>query len=494
MMRRFKRGAFGEISGVYLSGKAEQGLTWHGIRGELAPVAKPYLTSPTSTDQMPSGVPYIIGNEFAERFSFYGMRAVLYAFMTQALVTHEGAPDLMSEAKASEWVHLFITAVYFTPLVGALLADLWLGKYRTIILLSLIYCAGHLVLALDHTRDGLVLGLGLIAVGAGGIKPCVSAHVGDQFGQRNAHLLPRVFNWFYFAINVGATISMLLTPWLLEVAGPHWAFGVPGVLMLLATWVFWVGRHQFAHIPAAPRQFVKELLEPSFRRALGGLLLLYVLIAAFWSVFDQTASRWVAQAERMDRVIGSWEVLPSQMQSLNSIFVLTLIPLFALVIYPALGKVVKLTAMRRIGAGFVVTMAAVLMSWWIEKQLDAGVTLHVGWQALAYLLLTTAEILISITALEFSYTQSPLRLKSFIMALYLLSVALGNYFTARINGWIELQGSAAGLDGAAYYWFFFKVIAVTTAIYFVVSRFYRETQYLQDDGSANKGLPVAAGE
>lgn len=460
------------------------GLTWHEIRGVLLLVAKPYLTSPASTAQMPSGVPFIIGNEFAERFSFYGMRAVLFAFMTKALVSHDGSADLMSEAKASEWVHLFITAVYFTPLVGALLADLWLGKYRTIILLSLIYCAGHLVLALDHTRDGLVLGLGLIAVGAGGIKPCVSAHVGDQFGSRNAHLLPRVFNWFYFSINVGAALSMLLTPWLLEVSGPHLAFGVPGILMLLATIVFWLGRHQFAHIPAQPRQFVKDLFQPAFRRPLGGLLVLYVLIAAFWSVFDQTASRWVAQAEKMDRLIWGWEVLPSQMQSLNSIFVLTLIPLFALVIYPAVGKVVNLTAMRRIGAGFVVTMAAVLMSWWIEKQLDAGISLHVGWQALAYLLLTTAEILISITALEFSYTQSPLRLKSFIMSLYLLSVALGNYFTAWINGWIEQQGSAAGLDGAAYYLFFFKVIAVTTGVYFVVSRFYQEKRYLQDDESA----------
>lgn len=433
---------------------------------------------------MPSGVPYIISNEFAERFSFYGMRAVLFAFMTTALVTHEGAPDLMSEAKASEWVHLFITAVYFTPLIGALMADLWLGKYRTILLLSLVYCAGHLVLALDHTRTGLMWGLGLIALGAGGIKPCVSAHVGDQFGARNAHLLPRVFNWFYFSINIGATISMLLTPWLLESVGPHWAFGIPGILMAVATVVFWMGRNEFAHIPAEPRRFLSELVQPSFRKSLGGLLVLYVLIAAFWSVFDQTASRWVAQAEKMDRMLWGWQVLPSQMQSLNSILVLLLIPLFTLVIYPQLGKVTSLTAMRRIGAGLVVTMGAVAMSWWIERELTAGVTLHIGWQGLAYLLMTTAEILISITALEFSYTQAPPRLKSFIMALYLLSVALGNYFTAWVNGWIERVGAeAAGMVGADYYLFFLKVIAGTTVIYFIVSGFYQEKQHLQDDAA-----------
>lgn len=431
---------------------------------------------------MPAGVPYIIGNEFAERFSFYGMRAVLFAFMTTALVTHEGAPDLMSTEKATEWVHLFITAVYFTPLLGGLLADLWLGKYRTIMLLSLVYCAGHLVLALDHTRAGLVWGLALIAVGAGGIKPCVSAHVGDQFSVRNAALLPRVFNWFYFSINIGATLSMLLTPWLLERFGPHLAFGVPGLLMFLATFVFWLGRHEFAHIPAEPGRFMRELADRSFLRSLAGLLALYVLIAAFWSVFDQTASRWVEQAGRMERHIGGWEVLPAQMQSLNSILVLILIPLFTLVIYPRVGRVVRLTAMRRIGAGFVVTLGAVAMTWWIEKQLADGVSLHIAWQGLAYLLLTTAEILISITALEFSYTQAPPRLKSFIMSLYLLSVALGNYFTAWINGWIDRQGvAAAGLDGPAYYLFFLKVIAGTTLVYLIVSRFYQEKRRLQDE-------------
>jgi POT family proton-dependent oligopeptide transporter len=212
------------------------------------------------------------------------------------------------------------------------------------------------------------------------------------------------------------------------------------------------------------------------------LLVLYVLIAAFWSVFDQTASRWVAQAEKMDRWIGKWEVLPSQMQSLNSILVLVLIPLFTLVIYPQLGKVVHLTAMRRIGAGLVVTMGAVAMSWWIERELAAGVTLHIGWQGVAYLLMTTAEILISITALEFSYTQAPPRLKSFIMSLYLLSVALGNYFTASVNGWIERVGAeAAGMAGADYYWFFLKVIAGTTVVYLVVSGFYQEKRHLQDE-------------
>ena len=197
-----------------------------------------YRTAPVARAGMPAGIPYIIGNEAAERFSFYGMRAILVVFMTQYLVGTGGMTQVMGEEEAKGWFHLFVSAVYVTPLLGALLSDGLLGKYRTIILLSLVYCAGHFALAIDDTRWGLAIGLGLIALGAGGIKPCVSAHVGDQFGRTNRGLLSRAFAWFYFAINLGAFASSLATPWLLETWGSSVAFGVPGVLMLIATLIF----------------------------------------------------------------------------------------------------------------------------------------------------------------------------------------------------------------------------------------------------------------
>ena len=160
---------------------------------------------------MPGGIPYIISNEAAERFSFYGMRGILVVFMTKYLVDETGQLAVMGKEEATGYYHLFVSAVYFMPLLGALLSDILLGKYRANLSLSIVYCLGHLVLALDDTRLGLALGLGLISLGSGGIKPCVSAHVGDQFGQTNASLLERVFALFYFSINLGAFISTLLT-------------------------------------------------------------------------------------------------------------------------------------------------------------------------------------------------------------------------------------------------------------------------------------------
>lgn len=209
--------------------------------------------------KFPPGIPYIVGNEAAERFSFYGMRAILFVYMT-TLYLDFAPPERVSEAarvaaetRATEVVHLFNAGVYALPMIGAILADRLLGKYRVIFWISLIYCAGHAMLAVAGRSEwGMYLGLGLIAVGSGGIKPCVSANVGDQFTRENAHLVSSIYQIFYFSINFGSFFSTLLTPWLYHKYGPEVAFGVPGILMGVATLVFWLGRNQFVKAPPHP--------------------------------------------------------------------------------------------------------------------------------------------------------------------------------------------------------------------------------------------------
>jgi POT family proton-dependent oligopeptide transporter len=239
-------------------------------------VKTPYRTAPVPSTEIPAGIPFIIANELAERFSYYGMRAILVVFMTQYLMDASGKPAPITSSEAKAYFHLFVSITYFTPLLGALLADGLLGKYRTIILLSIVYCLGHFCLALDDTRMGLLVGQALIALGAGGIKPCVSAHVGDQFGASNQHWLGKVFSWFYLTINLGAFVAMLLVPWLLKTYGASVAFLVPGVLMLLATVIFWSGRYRFVHIPAAGMGFVREALSGEGLRCLGRLSGIYL--------------------------------------------------------------------------------------------------------------------------------------------------------------------------------------------------------------------------
>jgi POT family proton-dependent oligopeptide transporter len=429
-----------------------------------------YKNQQDITSEMPTGIPYIIGNEAAERFSYYGMRAILVIFMTQYLMNASGQLDLMTEQEAQGYFHLFVAAVYLMPVFGALLADFFWGKYRTIILLSLVYCLGHLSLVVDDTRLGLALGLGLIAFGAGGIKPCVSAHVGDQFGSGNFHLLGKVFGWFYFAINLGAFLAMLVVPWLLDHAGASAAFAAPGLLMGLATWVFWSGRHRFVKIPGAGAQLIRDLSNRSVWRSLGRLAAIYALIAVFWALFEQIGSSWVLQAEKMDRFIGDVELLSSQIQALNPLLIMLLTPCFSYGIYPFLNRHLELTALKKISIGLFLTVFAFAIPSVIQMQLDQGIQLHIIWQLPAYVLMTAAEVMVSITCLEYSYTEAPKSAKSMVMAVFFLSMSAGNLFTSAINFLIQHQDGSAKLTGAGYFWFFTGLMLATALLFMRLSR------------------------
>src|SRR5438128_2192990 len=226
---------------------------------------------------MPPQVPFIIGNEACERFSFYGMRNILTIFLIDWLLKNHVPAQAEREAAAKAAFHLFVFGVYFTPLLGGFLADRFLGKYRTILYISLLYCAGHACLAIFHDdRNGFYAGLVLIALGSGGIKPCVSALVGDQFTAENKQLVNKVFAMFYWSINLGSFFASMLIPKTLRLFGPAVAFGIPGILMGIATLVFWMGRGLYVRVPPSgrdPHSFTAVLASAWRNRRQGGSLL-----------------------------------------------------------------------------------------------------------------------------------------------------------------------------------------------------------------------------
>src|SRR2546421_598574 len=360
-----------------------------------------YLTSPPNLSGMPPGVPYIIGNEAAERCSYYGMKSVLTVFMAHYLLNQSGVLAPMNDNQAYMYSHVFVLGVYALPVLGAILADGFFGKYRTILSLSIVYCLGNLTLACMATTWGiaigqrtmLAIGLFLICLGAGGIKPCVSANVGDQFGESNKHLLSKMFGWFYFSINAGSFISSILCPWLLANSkwGPGWAFGIPGIAMLIATLIF--------------------------------------------------------------------------------------IPVVNYLIYPAIDKVFPLTPLRKIGIGLFITALSFVVIVWIQGQIDAGMKPSINWQLLAYVILTLGEAMVSITGLEFSYTQAPNSMKSSVMALWLLTVASGEGFVALVNKWI--LGGGHKLSAYQYFTFFTWLMFGAAVVFVIVASFYKGRTYLQ---------------
>uniref|UniRef100_A0A8D0CA82 Solute carrier family 15 member 1 n=1 Tax=Salvator merianae TaxID=96440 RepID=A0A8D0CA82_SALMN len=170
----------------------------------------------------PLSIFFIVINEFCERFSYYGMRAVLVLYFKYFLSWDDNL--------ATAIYHTFVALCYLTPILGALVADSWLGKFKTIVYLSIVYTIGQTVLSvgsindmLDQNKDGVpddpkipialsMVGLVLIALGTGGIKPCVAAFGGDQFEDHQEKQRTRFFSIFYLSINAGSLISTIVTP------------------------------------------------------------------------------------------------------------------------------------------------------------------------------------------------------------------------------------------------------------------------------------------
>lgn len=406
-------------------------------------------TAAAATDRMPGGIPYIVANEFAERFCYYGINAILAVYMTTYL--HFG------QAHATSWQSWFKAGAYFFPMLGAVISDALWGKYRTVITFSIAYMVGCIVLAFGPaTSETLAVGLGLIAFGTGGIKPCVATNVGDQFTSRNQHLIERAFSYFYLSVNAGSFISIPLCPVLLKFYGPKVAFGVPATMMALATIAFYMGRRRFVVVPPAGMQWLRDVFSLDGLKLALNLAVIYVFTAGFWSLWEQSNGQtWTLQAtsDLMDKDIGfGLTLLPSQIQVVNAILILLLVPVFTFGVYPLWARFTKVTPLRKIGLGLFLAALSFMMISHVEARIQGGHVITVWWQVGAYVVLTASEVLVSITSLEFSYKQAPLRMKSFVMALYLLSISAGNATTAVVNEKMVRELPGASVTAGAETW------------------------------------------
>lgn len=492
----------------------------------------PTQASAPANDSFPPQIKYIISNEAFERFSFYGMRSILTLYIAKHL--GQGA------SKASEIVHLFVFGVYFMPLFGAWLSDRVLGRYRTILYISLFYCLGHGVLALADLVQGqqqklwlLYAGLALISIGGGGIKPCVSAFVGDQFHADQGHLLRRAYGLFYWSINFGSFFSFLVIPRIAKDHGYGWAFGVPGIFMGLATLVFWLGRKHYRQVPPAGPQGTSfwemlwhALTHPASRRPGAGfwgacehrysreqvaaakaatrVAGVFALIPFFWALYDQNSTTWVLQGERMIPYVFSQGVLDlpvlgamlrfiigkeigaEQMQSMNALMVMILVPLFTYLLFPVTEKSgLQVTTLRRMGAGLFLTAISFVMVAVIEQRVAGGQKLSVLWQTLPYIVLTAGEVLVSNTGLEFAFREAPASMRSTMMSFWLLTVAVGNLAISKVFGLNVKERLPDGTEvlhvsGVAFFNLCAVMLAVVAIGFVFVARRYR---YREDSGT-----------
>ncbi|XP_039329212.1 solute carrier family 15 member 1 isoform X1 [Saimiri boliviensis] len=371
----------------------------------------------------PLSIFFIVVNEFCERFSYYGMRALLILYFTNFIRWDDNLSTAI--------YHTFVALCYLTPILGALIADSWLGKFKTIMSLSIVYTIGQVVLSVssitdltDHNHDGTpdslpvhvalsMIGLALIALGTGGIKPCVSAFGGDQFEEGQEKQRNRFFSIFYLAINAGSLLSTIITPMLrVQECGIHskqacypLAFGVPAALMAVSLMVFILGsgmykkvqpqgnimgkvvkcigfaiknrfRHRSKTFPKrehwldwAKEKYDKRLI--SQIKMVTRVMFLYIPLPMFWALFDQQGSRWTLQATTMSGRIGTMEIQPDQMQTVNAILIVIMVPIFDAVLYPLIAKCgFNFTSLKKMTVGMFLASMAFVVAAIVQVEID----------------------------------------------------------------------------------------------------------------------------
>uniref|UniRef100_A0A8C4GTR9 Solute carrier family 15 member 2 n=1 Tax=Dicentrarchus labrax TaxID=13489 RepID=A0A8C4GTR9_DICLA len=458
----------------------------------------------------PTSICFIVVNEFCERFSYYGMKAVLTLYFLTYLHWDK---DLSTAV-----YHAFSSLCYFTPILGALIADSWLGKFKTIVYLSIVYVIGHVVKSVGaiptvgnpdvHIALSMV-GLILIAFGTGGIKPCVAAFGGDQFDEENVSERQKFFSIFYMSINAGSLLSTVITPILrgdVQCFGGDCyalAFGVPAALMVVALVVFIAGSSLYKRNPpqgnillevcncigfAIKNRWQRRRYEPQRKHWLDWaeekyskrliqeikmvlrVLVLYIPLPMFWALFDQ-------QVREDERLMNHYLWFRHM---LNALMILLFVPIFDLIIYPLVG-------LCRIN----ITYAEVSCS--LESKECSNVNLglldfggsytefgkvgarkmedvkannvHIAWQIPQYVLITTGEVMFSITGLEFSYSQAPANMKSVLQAGWLLTVAFGNVI-------VLIVAEGAGLEQWKEFLLFAGLLLGVFIIFSIMAYFY----------------------
>lgn len=439
----------------------------------------------------PKGLYALFFTEMWERFSYYGMRALLVLYLTSQVMS--GGFGL-ERANALEIYAIFTGLVYLTPIAGGLLADKILGQRKSIYIGGILMALGNFVLAMSHGSASqepsfalLNLGLGLIIVGNGFFKPNISTMVGGLY-EENDTRRDSGFTLFYMGINLGAFIAPLVSGTLGETVGWGWGFGSAGIGMLLGVLVFHLTTQHLGTVGMPPS--IKDKSITKFRTRdwfdivgiisgcavatwalitffttlgddtysmimntlfiVGGLAVLYIVFKNteggnqwsrvgvivvlcffnifFWAGFEQAGGTFNLFAEeKTNRMLAGFEIPTSWFQSINALGIFILAPVFA-ALWIALNRVNKNPNIPvKFGLGLVLLGLGFVVMYFANIASNGGVLISPMWLVFVYLLHTIGELFLSPIGLSMITKLSPPKIVSLMMGLWFSSIALANY-------------------------------------------------------------------
>ncbi|KAI9296660.1 PTR2-domain-containing protein [Neoconidiobolus thromboides FSU 785] len=490
-------------------------------------------------DKFPKAIYFILPNEFGERFCYYGIKNLLNLYLQTA---YSYTPSF-----AKSQVHLFNGLVYLFPLFGAALSDSFLGKYYTIVYLSIVYLIGNALLAVFSINNLVasytsypywtcILPLILIAIGTGGIKPCVSSHGGDQFKPHQTTLMDKFFALFYLSINIGSLIAQYLTPFLKEKVKCFdsscyfLAFGIPTIVFLISMLVFIFGYRYYRIAPASGEflplkaartaiyafrgyskaseeerksrghwlNFANDFVDAEFieeTRLLGKVIVMFIPCIFFWVLYDQNGTEWQNQYEHMNHLFLGFVDIPTEASSnINSILIIIIVPLLSYVVYPFLEKKgIKMPVITRMVWGYIFVILAFIVSTILEyvvennagsrvvngnKAVSCVDCLNGTWQLPQWFLLSIGEAMMSPTGVQFAYTQVGKQMKASATSIWLLTTAFGNYIV------LGLEFGIGELYGPTRQWIYTALSFVFLVIFIILSKYWFVSKEDEDAAKA----------
>lgn len=444
----------------------------------------------------PTGFWFFFWGELAERSCFYGIRAVLFLYVANELN--------FGDDNAGTIVSLYIAACYFLPLIGGYLADNFFGKYWTIVGFSIPYILGQLLLCIDSQqifgispRYFLFVSLALLAMGSGVIKPNISTLMGltyDRYRPGQSQLRSDAFSLFYMAINIGGFTSSLVVPWLRSHYSYQIAFLFPAALMAAALLVFALGKPFYAREVINRTPKTEEGGQGNEQLAwtvLGKLFTLFLVITFFWMIFDQYSTTWIRFAkDDFDPHLFGVHVDPDQVQALNPLFIVVLLPFVSIGLWRLLGRMgLHMRPTDKMLVGFFLTAAGMALMATAGFLASPTHKLSLWWQVVTFLCVTLAELCISPVGLELAFTAAPPSMKGFITGCFLLTVFLGNLLNSLLT---RLYGP---LGPGKYFGLLTGILLVVIIAFLVVARQFNRAMAERAElptGAGDKFAPQAA--